>query len=77
MSEVNAYMNGYQPNKDVHYLEASLEAHKEALKKATRKGENLEKAMKEIIKANNGYLGNLDDIDEIAKKALEVEGVSL
>jgi hypothetical protein len=34
MSEVNAFMNGYQPNNDVEYLKASLDAHKNQLEKS-------------------------------------------
>jgi hypothetical protein len=43
MSEVNAFMNGYQPNNDVAYLKASLDAHKVELKKSEEEVEVLKK----------------------------------
>jgi hypothetical protein len=53
MSEVNAYMNGYQPMKDNDYLVAALDAHKNALTESRLKVKRLEKYMEEIHKSTN------------------------
>lgn len=43
MSEINAYMNGYQPEGDTEFLAASLDAHKKALEDSQQKVERLER----------------------------------
>jgi hypothetical protein len=43
MTEINAYMNGYQPEGDTEFLVASLDAHKKAIKECQQKVERLEK----------------------------------
>jgi hypothetical protein len=53
MTEINAYMNGYQPNTDVQYLQAALEANKNALTESQLKVKRLEKYMEEIHKSTN------------------------
>ncbi|MGD6964516.1 hypothetical protein ACQCVB_20135 [Fictibacillus phosphorivorans] len=72
MSEVNAYMNGYQPDGDTEFLSASLEAHKKALKEYQRKVERLEQS----IKVAREFLGEEDyGLAEITlDSALETEG---
>jgi uncharacterized coiled-coil DUF342 family protein len=43
MTEINAYMNGYQPEGDTEFLAASLEAHKKALKESEQKVDDFKK----------------------------------
>jgi hypothetical protein len=53
MGEVNAYMNGYQPEGDTEFLSASLDAHKKALEESQQKVERLESYMELIHKSTD------------------------
>jgi hypothetical protein len=85
MSEINAYMNGYQPMKDNDYLVAALDAHKNALDKTEQKVRRFEKALKfyadrstyNYYKIENGLCKTKIDEDtgDIARQALEAEGI--
>jgi hypothetical protein len=76
MTEINAYMNGYQPEGDTEFLAASLEAHKDALKESQQKVERLEKALIQIDAIFNCELSQSrsdSQIEQILKQALETE----
>jgi hypothetical protein len=82
--ELNAYMNGYQPEGDTEFLSASLEVHKKALQESQQKVERLEKALEfyadlstyKYYKMADGILQTKIDIDtgDKARQALETEG---
>ncbi|WP_416729226.1 hypothetical protein [Fictibacillus sp. JL2B1089] len=83
MAEINAYMNGYQPEGDTEFLSASLDAHKKALEKSQQKVKRMEKALEFYADDENwiavntslGFVPCLVENDQgkIAKHALEAE----
>jgi hypothetical protein len=78
VTEINAYMNGYQPEGDNEFLAASLEAHKDALKESQQKVERLEKALIKIDAIFHCELSQSKSdskIEAILKNTLESEGI--
>ncbi|WP_416730277.1 hypothetical protein [Fictibacillus sp. JL2B1089] len=54
MTEVNAYMNGYQPEGDTKFLVAALETHRTALADSRLEAETAKEFLYQHIQANKG-----------------------
>lgn len=77
MSEINAYMNGYQPEGDTEFLVAALEAHRTALVNSRLEAETAKEFLYQHIQTNKGLDDEnkqlLNRLNEYRQKAERLE----
>jgi predicted RNase H-like nuclease (RuvC/YqgF family) len=73
VAEINAYMNGYQPEGDTEFLTAALEAHKKAIEKANFETETAKEFLYQHIQTNK-ELEN--EVERLRNAVTELHGDS-
>jgi hypothetical protein len=76
--EINAYMNGYKPSVgDIKFLEASVQAHKEALADAKFETETAKEFLYQHIQTNKELEKKVERLEKFYKYFSELYGQNL
>jgi hypothetical protein len=78
MTEINAYMNGYKPSVgEVKFLEASVQAHKDALKESKFETETAKEFLYQHIQTNKELEKKVERLEKFYNYFSELYGQNL